>query len=43
MKTLKQIFDTVAEKRNTLLLNKRTLLDFNNKRDVWNSKRRFSY
>ncbi len=43
MRTIKRIFESVSEKRNSLLTNKRIVLDFNNKRDVWNSRRRFSY
>ncbi|MCR9183745.1 MAG: hypothetical protein NXH73_12560 [Flavobacteriaceae bacterium] len=43
MRPIKRILETVSETRDNLLMNKRIILNFNNKRDVWNSKRRFSY
>lgn len=43
MRIFKKLFESVSEKRDTLQINKRIILDFNNKRDVWNARRRFSY
>lgn len=43
MRIFKKLFESVSEKRDTLQINKRISLDYSNKRDVWNSRRRFSY
>jgi len=43
MTTMKRIFETVSEARDTHQLNKRILLDISNKRDIWNGRRRFGY
>ncbi|WP_339610193.1 hypothetical protein [uncultured Planktosalinus sp.] len=43
MTTVKRMFNTVSEKKEDQQMNRRGLLSLNQKRDVWNSKRRFGY
>lgn len=43
MTTVKRIFGTVNEKKTDQQMGRRILLNMNQKRDVWNSRRRFGY
>lgn len=43
MTTLKRIFGTTCEHRESQQMSKRNLLHISQKRDVWNSRRRFGY
>lgn len=43
MTTVKRIFGTVSEKKTDQQMGRRVLLNMNQKRDVWNSRRRFGY
>jgi len=43
MTTLKRMFGTTSENRETQKMSKRDLLHLSQKRDVWNSRRRYGY
>lgn len=43
MTTVKRIFGTVSDKKADQQMGRRILLQMNQKRDVWNSRRRFGY
>lgn len=43
MTTVKRIFGTVSDKKVEQQMGRRILLQMNQKRDVWNSRRRFGY
>ncbi len=43
MTTVKRMFSSVSEKKEDQQMNRRGLLSLNQKRDVWNSRRRFGY
>ncbi len=43
MTTVKRIFGTISEKKENQQMGRRSLLNMSQKRDVWNSRRRFGY
>lgn len=43
MTSVKRIFGTLSEKKVDQQIGRRVLLNMNQKRDVWNSRRRFGY
>lgn len=43
MTTVKRIFETVSDKKADQQMGRRIILQMNQKRDVWNSRRRFGY
>jgi len=43
MTTVKRIFGSVSEKKGDQQMGRRVLLNMNQKRDIWNSRRRFGY
>ncbi len=43
MTTIKRLFGTTSENREAQIMSKRDILNISQKRDVWNSRRRYGY
>jgi hypothetical protein len=41
--TIKKMFGALNEMRDDIQLSKRIILNFSNKRSIWNGRRRFGY